>query len=206
MKLLPPGCGQTLRAGLSPHSSVSPVDGFRQQNPKLFIICVCKSRHSRPLAGADAPGGGLGSGRCSRRAPTCTPPQPCPAASLVGGGTCVQTLEKRSPTSHLFWRNELEWPQSSASCWRRGGARSRAWGAVVHPGAARRLESGVINRLQDRSPASPACRGRAGARSARWPPFSAGGFSNSVLGSPAAAAPAPAGGRRPGTGRSEAEP
>lgn len=84
MKLLLPGCSQTLRAGLSPHSSVSPVDGFRQQNPKLFIICVCKSRHSRPLAGADAPGGGLGSRRCGRRAPTCTPPQPCPAASLDG--------------------------------------------------------------------------------------------------------------------------
>lgn len=45
----------------------------------------------------------------------------------------MQTLEKRSPTSHLFWRNELEWPQSCASRWRRSGARSRVWGAVVHP-------------------------------------------------------------------------
>lgn len=34
VKLLP-GCGQTLGAGLSPHSSVSPVDGVPSAEPKV---------------------------------------------------------------------------------------------------------------------------------------------------------------------------
>lgn len=121
---------------------------------------------------------------------------PSPTASSPGGPPAARTLEKRSPTSHLFWQKQQEWQRSCASLLARGGEFPGP-GAVFHPrgsAGAREWSYQQIARLQPGDGQSSA-PGRVSepegqavtAVLSRWLPGLRWGV------------PAPSGGRQPGT-------
>lgn len=75
--------------------------------------------------------------------------RPCPPRCLPARAHLPRSPGKRSPTSHLFRQRQREPRRCAARC-RRAVASSLCRGAVFHS----ELASGVINRLQDCSPAT----------------------------------------------------